>query len=204
MLKRLGVGIAAIILLLTTSDSAFTGGEEDFRETFEAFAVAMGVTNPPIIPAGTSMTIQINITRWTTEEEREGLFAQLVENGQEGLVKALRDQEETGWARARDRRATRSSFPSERLRYSRQIDLGEGKRRIILALDRPISFAEAVHRPRWSDYDMTLLVMDVDANGEGEGQLAMGVQLDLNTDTGQLTIETFGSEPVRLNRIRKR
>ncbi len=151
------------------------------------------------------MTLQINITRWTTEEERAALFAQLVENGQEGLVKALQKQEETGWARPRGRgAAARSTFPSERLRYSRQIDLGEGKRRIILALNRPISFWEAMNRPRWNDYDMTLIVMDVDEKGEGEGQLAMGVRLELNLETKQLIIENFGSEPVRLTRIRKR
>ena len=194
MSKHLGFGTAAAVLiavalLVASPNSAFAGEEEKFKETFEAFAVAMGTSNPPVIRPGTSMTLQINITRWTTEEEREALFAQLVENGQEGLVKALQKQEETGWARPRGRgAAARSTFPSERLRYSRQIDLGEGKRRIILALDRPISFWEAVNRPRWNDYDLTFIVMDVDAKGEGEGQLAMGVRLELNLETKQLTL----------------
>ena len=61
-----------------------------------------------------------------------------------------------------------------------------------------------MNRPRWHDYDMTLIVMDLDENNEGEGQLMVGVQLDLNQETGELVIETFGSEPVRLNRVRKR
>ena len=156
MSKHLGFGTAAAVLiamalLVASPNSAFAGEEEKFKETFEAFAafaVAMGTSNPPVIRPGTSMTLQSNITRWTTEEEREALFAQLVENGPEGLVKALQKQEETGWARPRGRgAAARSTFPSERLRYPRQIDLGEGKRRIILALDRPISFWEAVNRP---------------------------------------------------------
>ncbi len=210
MLKRLSLGtsaavLLAVALLLASSNFAFAGEEEEFRETFEAWAVAMGVTNPPIIPSGTTMTLQINITRWSTEKEREALFAQLVENGQEGLVRALQRQEETGWTRPRGRgAASRSTFPREVLRYSRQIDLGGGKRRVILALDRPISFREAVHRPRWNDFDMTLIVMDLDGNGEGQGQLYVGVRLDLNNETKQLVIENFGSEPVRLNRIRMR
>ena len=49
----------------------------------------MGMSNPPVIPPGTSMTFQMNITRWATEEEREVFFVRLVENGQEGLVNAL-------------------------------------------------------------------------------------------------------------------
>ena len=207
MWKRLSLGTTAAVLLavalmLASSSPAFT--QEEFRESFEAFAVSMGTSNPPVIPSGVTMTVQINVTRWSTDKEREALFAELVENGQEGLVRALQRQDETGWIRPRGRGAGMSNFPRETLRYARQVDLGEGKRRIILGLDRPISFREAVNQPRWRDHDITLITMDVDKNGEGQGQLAMGVRLDLNKDTKQLTIENFGTEPVRLNRIRKR
>lgn len=198
------VGILVVIALFTATHVAGSGQDEEFRETYEAFAVAMGTSNPPVIPPGSTMTLQINITRWSTDEEREALFAELIENGQKGLVEALRKQDETGWTRPRSTRAIGRTMPRETLRYARQIDLGEGKRRIVLALDRPISFWEAVNQPRWRDYDLTLIVMDVDENGQGVGQLAMGVQLELNLDTKQLVIENFGSEPVRLNNVRKR
>ncbi len=120
MLKQLSLG-TAVALLLASSNFAFAGEEEEFLETFEAWAVAMGVTNPPIIPSGTTMTLQINITRWSTEEEREALFAQLVENGQEGLVRALRDQRGDGldasarpWCRQPDHIPIGFRCPSER------------------------------------------------------------------------------------------
>ena len=58
--------------------------------------------------------------------------------------------------------------------------------------------------PRWRDYDVTLLVMDIDAEGNGEGQLAMGVRLNIDQEKEALVIENFGTEPVRLTRIRKR
>jgi hypothetical protein len=151
-----------------------------------------------------STTIQINVTRWTTDEEREKLFAVLVEKGQKDLIDALQDSEETGWVRVVGRTVSRNPFPSERLRYARQIDLGEGKRRIVLATDRYISFYEARSNPRTRDYDMSLLVMDVDAEGNGEGQLAMGVQLSVDTEKKTLVVENFGTEPVRLTKIRKR
>jgi hypothetical protein len=51
---------------------------------------------------------------------------------------------------------------------------------------------------------MSLLVMDIDAEGNGEGQLAMGVQLAVDTEKKSLVIENFGTEPVRLTKIRKR
>ena len=97
----------------------------------------------------------------------------------------------------------RSPFPSERLRYAREFKDEEGKRRIILVLDRYISMAEAVYRPRWRDYDVTLIVLDVDAEGKGEGQLAMGVQLAIDQEKKALVIENFGSEPIRLMSVHK-
>ena len=200
-------GTLAVLFIMVFALAAGAGtlrAQEEVNLSFDAFAVAMGTSNPPVMPRGaTSTTLQINITRWTTDEEREGLFAELVENGQEGLVEALRRQDETGWARARARGGM-SSMPSERLRYARQFDLGEGRSRIVLGLDRPISLWESANRPRWNDYDMTLIVLDLDENGEGEGQLAMAVRLDLNRETNELTIENFGTEPVRLTRVTKR
>jgi hypothetical protein len=178
--------------------------KEEFKETYEAFAVAMGTSNPPVIPAGRSTTLQINITRWTTDEEREKLFAVLIEKGQEKLIDALQDTEETGFLRVTGSPNMRNPFPSERLRYARQIDLGEGKRRIVLATDRYISFYEARNQPRTRDYDMSLLVMDLDQDGNGEGQLAMGVRLAVDTEKKTLVVENFGTEPVRLTKIHRR
>jgi len=202
VLKR---SFAATLLLpaLVLGQNAGSAEEKEFKQTFEAFAVAMGTSNPPVIPPGVSTTLQINITRWTTDEERAALFATLVEKGQEGLVKALQKQEETGWIRVTGRGAGLKTFPSERLRYARENPMGD-KRRIVLALDRPISFWEAANRPRWRDYDMTLIVMDVDAEGKGEGQLAMAVQLNVDQEKKTLVIENFGSEPVRLTSVRQR
>jgi hypothetical protein len=190
-------------VLLVASTNRAQEKKEEFKETYEAFAVAMGTSNPPVIPPGMSTTLQINVTRWTTDEEREKLFAILIEKGQEDLVEALQDSEETGFVRVTGRGAGRNPFPSERLRYARQWDLGEGKRRIVLAMDRYISFYEARTQPRWRDYDMTLIVMDLDAEGNGEGQLAMGVRLAVDLEKKTLVVENFGTEPVRLTKIRR-
>jgi hypothetical protein len=177
--------------------------QEKVRESYRAFAVAMGITNPPIMPPGRSTSVQITITRWSTDEERAEILTQLIENGQEAMVKTLQKQKETGFIRVTDPQASLSSFPSERLRYARAWPMEGGKRRIVLALDRPISFAEAVYRPRWSDYDVTLLVMDVDAEGSGAGQCAVGVRLSVDQEKKALVVENFGSEPVRLTNIKK-
>ena len=204
----------AVSMAMGCASTPVSGVQPDgsFRETFEAFAVSMGTSNPPVIPAGTNAAIQINITRWTTPEEREELLTQLKENGQEGLVRALQRQEETGWVMnrsqtaqsARRRAAMGTSAPSWRLRYAWQIEEPGAKRRIVAALDRPIGFTEAARRPRWRDFDVTLIILDVDKKGNGQGQLAMGVRLEIDPETKKLTIENFGSEPARLNNVRRR
>ncbi len=178
--------------------------KEEFKETYEAFAVAMGTSNPPVIPSGMTATVQINITRWTTDEEREKLFAVLIEKGQKDLINAIQKEKETGFVRVTGAVAARNPFPSERLRYAREWDLGEGKRRIVVATDRYISFYEARNQPRTREYDMSILIMDVDAEGNGEGQLAMGVQLKVDNENKTLVVENFGTEPVRLTKIRRR
>ena len=195
--RPLLIPVVGLVLAMTCYSA---NAQEKFRQNFTAFAVALGTSNPPVIPSGVSATLQISIERWTTDEERVALLSELVENGQEGLVKALQKQKETGFVRVTTP-GVRSSFPSERLRYAREFPREDGGRRIVLALDRYISFYEATFQPRWSDYDMTLIVMDLDSEGNGEGQLAMAVRLDIN-DQRQLVIENFGTEPVRLTRIR--
>ena len=72
------------------------------------------------------------------------------------------------------------------------------------ALDRPIGFREASQQPRSRDYDMTFIVLDVNEKGEGTGQLALAVKMELEPETKRLVVENYGSEPVRLNQVRRR
>ena len=199
-MRKLVFAVLALALGLAAADLS---AEEKFKQTFEAFAVAMGTSNPPVIPPGMTATLQINITRWSTDEERDALLRTLAEKGQKDFVKALQKQEECGFVRVTGRAAARNPFPSERLRYCREFPREDGGRRLVLGFDRYISFYESAARPRWRDYDVSLIVMDVDAEGKGVGELAMGVRLSIN-DKRQLVIENFGTEPVRLTNIRMR
>ncbi len=197
---RVRLAFAAVALFWF---AASAGAQEKFKETYETRALVMGTSNPPLIRPGTTVTLQINIERWSTEEEVDALQAILIEKGHEGLVEALAKEKETGWVRARGMQSL-TNFPREVLRYARQFRIGD-KRRIVLALDRPISMAEAAYRPRWNRYDMTMIVMDInDEDGTGEGQLAMAVRLEMDTDNDRLIINNFGTEPVRLTNIRRR
>ena len=204
----------ALSLSMGCASAPVSGVQPDgsFRETFEAFAVSIGTSNPPVIPAGTTATVQINITRWTTAEERDALLTQLKENGQEGLVKSLQKQEETGWVMNRStttrsataRAAMGTSAPASGFATRGRPTWAEAGAASWRPSTDPSASWRASRQTRWRDYDVTIITLEVDKNGQGEGQLAMGVQLAFEAEGNKLTLENFGSEPVRLNNVRRR
>jgi hypothetical protein len=79
---RATVSVLTLSVFIWFALPAAAGQEEKVRESFTARAIAIGTSNPPIIPSGRTATLQITITRWTTPEERALLLTQLIENGQ--------------------------------------------------------------------------------------------------------------------------
>jgi len=88
------------------------------------------------------------------------------------------------------------------LRYARELPGEEGGRRLILATDRPIGFAEARNNPRTLDYPFTLIELRLDAEGRGEGRLSIATKLTLNDNV--LVIENYADQPVMLTEVRRR
>ncbi len=199
MIQKTGVAIAVLIVAVSLTQLTVVKAQE--RESFRAFAVVMGVH-----ATGQTNTFQITIDRWSTDEDREKLFATLVENDQDALIEALQDQDECGFLRMTGTQgpiARRSSFPSQRIKYARDIRFEDGKRRIILAFDRPIPYWEALNRPRTYDYPLSILVLNLDEDNKGEGVMAIGVRLKFDNENNSLEIENFSSQPVRLTNVRK-
>jgi hypothetical protein len=173
-------------------------------ETFSALAIVMGN-----FATGRSTRLQIRIDRWSTAEEREQLLSKIIELGdpkdRRGLAQdqaeALRAQKECGFIRST---AVSARGPGERLRYAWQWrEEGTGKRRLVLALDRPIGFLELRASGRTLDYGITLIVIDLDENNEGSGFLSLGTMIIYDKETKRLTLENYSTEPVRLNQVRK-
>jgi hypothetical protein len=155
---------------------------------------------------GTGATAQVDflVDRWSTEAERETLITTMLEQGQDGLLKKLRAMPSHG----------RMRFPAWQgpdplhaalgwdLRYTAQTPLPEGGRRIVLALDRYISFWEQRNQPRTIDYPFTLIEMRVDKNGEGEGKMSIATKITFDKKKNVIELENYASEPVRLNRVK--
>ncbi len=193
--KKLKVAGTIVAVVAALGLTAMAHAADDNKEVYTAFVVNMGGA------AGMSGTLSINITRWSTNEERAMLLNTLKEKGHDEFIKALRNQKETGFVRARGRLAQLNPFPSTRLYYAWQSEQ-DGKRVVVLATDRPISGREAASSIRSMDYDTSVLIMefpagDKDADGTGTLHLALKLQYK----DGTLHVETLGQDDTRLTKI---
>jgi hypothetical protein len=193
------MGLAAVGLLALASTrpmQAQTSGEP-LRMT--AFAISMSN-----MATGANATVDINITRWSTDEERKQLIATFLEKGPDKLLSLLQKQPDCGVIRVpgymgKDPNNIRMGW---RLRYTRQVPTDEGGRRIIILTDRYISMWEARNQPRTIDYPFTLVEIRLDKDGKGEGKASVATKITFDKDKNQLELENYSSEPVRLNNVR--
>jgi hypothetical protein len=175
----------AVALALATTTVAQEGGQE----RFSAFAVSTGGPNSGSV----AQQVMFGIDHWTTAEQRQSLSDALKEKGADGLLEQLRRLPEAGFIRTPDS----IGYP---LRYADQQALPNGRRRIVLATDRPIAFWETWESARTLDYPFTVIELQVDQEGHGEGKLSLAtkvVPLD-----GRILLENWQVAPVHLTNVR--
>jgi hypothetical protein len=157
------------------------------KENFTAVAI---VNNNVASGAG---TVLFNVTRWSTDEERQRLVDTLIAKGPDELLEVLHDNRSTGTIRTPD------SLGYD-LRYAHQTPTADGGRRIVLATDRPIGFWEATRQPRTIDYPFTVIQMEFDAEGRGKGTMSLATKIMARGNV--IELENFASSPVMLTEIK--
>ena len=183
-----GVAATTVVPLMASSASA---QEQETNETFTMSIINMGNVGP-----GGMTTMQATITRWTSEEERNGLLGVLVQQGPDELVEALRNQEQTGFIRGRNMRSG-----SDRLKYAWETQVGD-QRRIMLASDQATVF-EVRAGPRGAGHMFTIIELLLDENGEGEGTMYAFAGLTYDEENNRIVVESYSSEPLRLRNVRR-
>jgi hypothetical protein len=163
---------------------------------------AFGV-NMSNIATGTTGMVDIRINKWSTPAERQQVITTMVEKGQDDLLKMLQDLPTKG----------RLSFPTVRgadpnnmrlgwdIRYAWTTPAPEGGHRIVVALDRYMSFWEIRNQPRTVDYPFTLIEIHMPKDGKGEGKMAMSTKITFDKKKNTVELENYSTEPVRLNEI---
>ena len=180
--------ICAACFAITLFDPSVTVSGQEAIERFTGFAINMN-SGPK------TATVDFAIERWSTEAEREKLLGIIQENKDpnDKLLRELQRMPKVGYIRTPERLAWD-------LRYSHQSKLEDGGRRIVLATDRPIGFAEARNRPRTIDYPFTIVEVRLDKNNRGEGKILAGTRIYV--EKGSIVLENYGQQPVRFNEIR--
>jgi hypothetical protein len=157
---------------------------------FRAFAVNMN--GGPRTNAG---TVDIGITRWSTEAEREALIATLKEKGSTALLDALTKQPESGFIKM-------PNTLGWTLFYARKTDLPDGGQRIVIATNRRLGFGEVSQQRRSADYDFTLVEIHLPkGGGKGEGKMVPAAKVTWDKETNQIDIENYQAMPVQLKNV---
>lgn len=187
--------VASTLALAPILGVAPAAGEEyeDGMEPMRFRAIALNIGN--VGPRG-SGRLDIVINRWSTTEEVAELKEAIQGGGPTALSRSLRGMERVGFVREVSRL-------SNNLRFSRSIPTENGER-IILATDRPLSFAEVWRSTRSQRYNVTLIQLDLDYQGIGTGSIMLGAQFAWDEEGDRLVIESFSSEPIRLTSVELR
>ena len=190
------MSFVAAVLLLAPAAAPVRAQQEPLR--IDAFAINMSN-----IATGANARVDIRIDSWSTPEEREQLIMTMIEKGSGALLKALQKAPVKGRFRIPTARPPDPHHLSLGLdiRYAWQVPLPDGGKRIVLALDRYIGFAEARNQPRSIDYPFSLIQIHVDADGKGEGKMAVATKISFDKEKKQIELENYASEPVRLNNL---
>jgi hypothetical protein len=193
---------AAVALLMIGAPRAGTeASAQTHGEKLRITAFAVNMSN---IGTGATANVEFDIDRWSTEADRTKLITTMTEKGPDALLSQLRDMPSHGRMRfpawqGRDPLNARLGWD---IRYASERIDGEGNRRIVLALDRYLSFWEVANRPRTIDYPFTFVEMRVGKNGEGEGKLSIATKVNFDKSKNTIELETYASEPVRLQQVK--
>jgi hypothetical protein len=155
-------------------------------------AFAVNMSN---VGTGAAGTVDMTITRWSTDAERDRLLSTFLEHGPGKLLDAVQDAKPAG-------RITSTGNVGWDVRYARYHPLPEGGSQLVLLTDRPIGFWEARNQPRTADYPFTLIDLRLKADGTGEGKASVATKITYNKRTKAIELENYASEPIRLNNVK--
>jgi hypothetical protein len=184
---------AIVMFVLTLSSIAqaqrgTSGTALDLPVSITGTAISAGGFRNPL---GTAR-VEIQLNRLSTPGQREALLQRLKDDGQGGLLDALRDAPSAGTIRFNTELAWDLRYASVRPGPGNTVQL-------FLATDRPMTFRELWNQPQYADYPFTLINIELSPERKGKGTMILAAQIRAD-DTGRFVhVENYGSMPVQLN-----
>ena len=188
-------------LLVSTSNPAAQTQSSTLPLPLRLEAFAVDMSN---VGTGQTAIVDMRINNWSTTQDRERIVTTMVDKGQDEALSLLQKLPSKGRLRlpnlnGRDPTNLRLGWD---IRYASSAPDPEGGHRIVLALDRVMSFAELRNRPRTVDYPFTFIEIHLNKDGEGEGKLAYATKILFDKKKNTIELENFSSEPVRLTTVK--
>lgn len=178
------IGVFACVVASASAQSAPQTRPEPGNkpiETFTARAFQM--------QRGATGIVEITVTRWSTDAEREMLLGVLQEAGQPAMLQQLQKLPQVGYFKM-------PNTMGVALFYARSNELPDGTRQVVLGTDRSIGMA--TRAPQASQYDATIIELRFKkGSGKGEGKMVLAGKASIGKD-GKVQISNYQGEPVRL------
>ena len=171
---------------------AVNATSEDLPQSYTGFVI-----NKSRSALNNTATVRIGIERWTTEEEYAALVTALANEGHEGFVKVLHEQEPTGFVRSQQAANTVGGLPRIVTRFARRFSQGD-KTIINLVTDRPMRGRED---PEYKEFNVSALRLELPAEGKGTGLVYVALKVGYDKEKKQLVLQSANIEPVHLTNL---
>ena len=200
-LARLSASIAVVMLLIgRASPWAFGSTAQPAAEPKPAPAMEPERYQATLMllnaPGGMrSMPVSIIVKRWSTDAEKQHLIEALKNGGQDALMDAMSKMDVAT--------VSIGGRLGNSVAFATFMDL-PGGRKVRLATNRPITFAEARRGTRSMDYPLGALEFTLDEKGRGEGILIEAAKIELSPE-GEITVTTLPTNiaPQRLVGVKR-
>jgi hypothetical protein len=186
-------GVLGVLLVaIAASAQAQVGGQRpepgnQAIETFTARAFS--------VQTGETGIVEIVINRWSTDGEREVLKAVLKAAGSQAMVKEMQNMPQVGYIK------TPNSM-GDALLYARSNDMPDGSRQIVVATNRPISFAGSLAPGTAQKYDLSVVEMRFKkGDKKGEGKMVLAAEASIDPKTGNVQVKNYMGQPPVLRDI---
>jgi hypothetical protein len=185
--------IQAILILLAVVIFNVAGWAQDKGEFKEEYSgVTAGSGN---LSTRKSNWVRISITRWTTDNERALLRQTLAQQGPEKMADVLYGLKKAG-------SISIQGGVGYDLHYAREV-VKDGKRRIVLATDRPITVREMGRNSRSLSYSVSMIELLFDPNAKPRGIISPAVKLKLDPTDNVLAVEDYFADQIRIISLKK-
>jgi hypothetical protein len=179
--KKVSLISAAVVIvgvLLLSGLRGVAGDEKSLNEVYQAQAMGQNTQ------MGKTFNVTIHIEEYSTPEERQALIDSFNAAGSEGLSNALEKMP------AKGRIAITGTLGYD-ISFARKLPTEDGFKLRVLT-NRPINFGEAWYNGRSTDYNLSVLELELNKEtGKGGGTLIPASTFKVDKKTGELTIEAF-------------